>query len=181
MHANPQPRENRPINPKHLQPISLLSCLSNTFETILTQGVALADQLTGTISPAHYGSRAELSAINTLLIAVTLAQEWLLELSKPSKLSKGPNPTRPLFLANQIKGPLHCAVHKFLIMITTNDKLPHMMVRTVANRMSLDCETEPCALGDWGDTSRLPHIPMACPTRVSHETEIVFGRQNHHH
>lgn len=96
----------------NLRLISILSCLSKTLEKMLTQRVAWAGKCTGPISPDHLGSRAGLSSVDALMMMLTRPQEWLLECSKSSKSLKGPVPTRPSVLTNDIAGAFNCVVHE---------------------------------------------------------------------
>lgn len=135
---------------KHLRPISLLSCLSKTFKKILTQRITWAGKLTGAISPNYFGSTAGLSAIDTHMMTLTPAQEWLLEPAKQCKSSKGPTPMRLSVLAKDIEGAFNCVVHERMVQIMTHYKLSRRLVATIthfnSNRemcMSIDGETEP--------------------------------------
>lgn len=97
--------------PKSLRPISLLSCLGKTLEKILTQRIARAGAETGVRAAEHMGSRANLSAIDTLMTRLSTAQEWLMQKSKPSKLSWGLGPDRPSLVENDMDEAFNCVLH----------------------------------------------------------------------
>lgn len=90
----PKPGRNDYSNPKNIRLISLLSCIGKLFEKCLTRRVAEAGTMTGAISPEHFGSRECLSAIDTLMVTLTKAQEWLSAKHTINKKSKGPDPPR---------------------------------------------------------------------------------------
>ncbi|KAL0630783.1 hypothetical protein Q9L58_010367 [Maublancomyces gigas] len=97
--------------PKSLRPISRLSCLGKTFEKILTKRIPEAGKLMSPIAKKHMQSRFGLSAIDSLLLSMTQAQEWLDINGRASKNSTGSNATRPFMMANDLDGAFKCVYH----------------------------------------------------------------------
>lgn len=119
--------------PKNLRPISLLLCLGKKFQQIVTQKIAETGAATGAISEEHMGSRANLSAIDTLMTTLTTAQEWLLQKSKRNKPSRGPGSDRPSLMANDIDGAFNYVLHSRLPEIMEHYQLPNKLTRTVTS------------------------------------------------
>lgn len=98
---------------------------------MLANRIALARSLTGAIAPAHMGSRAGLSTIDTLMVQLTTAQDWLHTKGKPNKKSRGPDPIRPSVMGNDVKGAFNCVLHTRLIEMMRHYKLPRGLVNII--------------------------------------------------
>lgn len=79
------------------------------------------------------GSRAQLSAIDTLMMTLMPAPTWLSTKGKVNKRSKGPDRTRPTSVANNIDGAFNCVIHSWLINIMFHYKLPADLVGTIGS------------------------------------------------
>lgn len=113
------------------------------------------------------GSREGVSAIDTIMMTLTAAHEWLLEKAKLNKNSNGPGPSRPSLFANNLQGTINYLVHNCLIEILTHYQLGRKLVATIASFqmdrqmcMSLDGETESAT----GVTCSLPQGPSLSGT-----------------
>lgn len=103
MHTNPKVRQDGPVatqeHQTNLTPILPKQALQKNPD----MKDSLSRKLMGTISLDHLESRAGLLAIDTLIMTLTPAQEWLLHALKPNKNFRDPAPMRPLVLANDNK------------------------------------------------------------------------------
>lgn len=152
---------------RNLRTISLLSFLGKVFDKVLTQRIARAGAETEAISKEHRGSRANLTTIDTLMTTLNSAQGWLVQKSKPNKLSTGPGPDRSSVMGNDIDGSFNCVRHSRLTDIMDHYQLPNNVTRTIASftadrmiSMSFDDQTEPAAAFNCRLLQRSPLSPV---------------------
>lgn len=71
-------------------------------------------------------------AEDALMLNLTSGQDWLGQMYKSKKNSRGPDPLQPTILANDIDGAFKCVVHQQLISILTHYRFPTRLVSTIA-------------------------------------------------
>lgn len=92
--------------PKSVCPISLLNCLSKTFDKLLTQKLSAAGIKNGGITKEQMECLHNQSAIDTLIFNLTPPNQW----PRPQSIHKLPDIHQSI-MANDIDGAFHCVAH----------------------------------------------------------------------
>lgn len=122
----PKPGRTDTSDPKNLRPISLLSCLGKTFEKILAQQIAKIGRNVGAILASQFGSLAERSSVDDLMMALTPTQQWLKGATTFTN-----KVLRPSILGNDIDGAFNCVVHERLTDILKHFKVFPQLIQTI--------------------------------------------------
>lgn len=122
----PKPEQTDTSDPKILRLISLLSCLSKTFEKILASRLGLAGKLTCGISKDLMGCLPNCSAIDTLMVDLIEPHEML----RTVKAYKRPE-MKPTIVAKDIDGAFNCVIHERLINILEHYRSPRNLVQCI--------------------------------------------------
>lgn len=123
-----KPEQTDMTDSKNLRPISLLSCVSTTFEKILARRIASIIQATGAIFHEQFGPLSERSLMDALMVTPTPAQQWLRE---PWSYYRAT--TRPSILDDDIDGAFNCRIHERLTKIFTHFGVYSKLITIIAS------------------------------------------------
>lgn len=128
----PKPGRSDHGNPQNLCPISLLSCLGKTFEKVIAARLASEAEATGAITKQQMGSRSSLSAMDTLMVTLTAAQEWNDTPAVYSKI-KGLRQPRASIAAHDVEGAFNCVVHSRLQELFTHFNFSGNLIKLIGD------------------------------------------------